>query len=74
MNEYIVYTTEGFTSGPNTDVDVENCQVLGIIEGLSAKDAINRLFNQNEWIREAGFTMGNALARPLLTISEVGNF
>lgn len=48
MNEYIIYTTEGYTSDPNEDVDVENCQVLGIIEGLSEKDAINKLFKQNE--------------------------
>lgn len=35
MYEYIVYITEGCITGPNIDVDIEYCQVLGIIEGLS---------------------------------------
>ena len=48
MNEYIVYTAEGYTSGPETNVDIENCQILGIAEGLSEEDAINKLFENNE--------------------------
>ncbi len=67
MNKFIVYTTEGHTTGPNINADVENCQVLGIIEGNSDNDAIKKLFNQNEWIVNAGFTLDNALALPLLT-------
>lgn len=69
MNEYIVYTTEGYTSGPDSNVDIENCQVLGFAEGLSEEDAINNLFEQNEWLPKVGFTTGNAIARPLLTDS-----
>ncbi len=69
MNEYIVYTTEGYTSGPKMTADVENCQVLGTIEGRSEGDAIKKLFKQNEWIMKAGFTLDNAFARPLLTNS-----
>lgn len=42
MNEYVVYTADGYTSGPNTNVDVENCQVLGIIEEFSEEDAIKK--------------------------------
>lgn len=71
MKEYIVYTTEGYTSGPDSNADVENCQVLGIIEGLSEEDAIYKLFEHNEWITTAGFTEDNAIARPLLTSSIV---
>ncbi len=55
MHKYIIYTTEGYTSGPNTDIEVENCQVLGIIDGCSEEDAITKLFRQNEWILKAGF-------------------
>lgn len=69
MNEYIVYTAEGATYGPNADADIENCQVLGIIEGKTECDAINRLFEQKDWIHKAGFSAGNAFARPLLTFS-----
>ena len=57
MNEYIVYTKEGYTYGLNSDLDIENCQVLGIIESLTEKDAINKLFEQNDWIHRAGFTV-----------------
>lgn len=69
MNDYIIYTTEGYTCGPNSDVDVENCQVLGITDGSSKEDAVNRLFEQNDWIRKAGFSIENAVAYPLLTTS-----
>lgn len=69
MNQYVVYTTEGFTAGPNTDIDVGNCQLLGTIEGCSEEDAIKRLFEQDEWIQKAGFSMNNAIAHPLLTKS-----
>lgn len=69
MDEYIVYTTEGYTSGPDTNVNIENCQILGIAEGLSEKDAINKLFENNEWISKAEFTISNAIARPILTAS-----
>lgn len=71
MNEYVVYTADGYTSGPNTNVDVENCQVLGIIEEFSEEDAIKKLFKQNEWIPKAEFTEDNTIARPLLTSSIV---
>lgn len=71
MNEYIVYTTDGYTYGPNEDVNVENCQVLGIIEGLSEEGAINKLFEENDWIHRAGFIVENTIARPLLTDSVV---
>ncbi len=69
MNEYVVYTIEGYTSGPDSNVDIENCQVLGFVEGFSEEDAINKLFEQNEWLPKAGFTMGNAIAHPILTAS-----
>lgn len=69
MNEYIVYTTEGYTYGPNSDVDVGNYQVLGIIDGSSKEDTVNRLFEQNDWIRKSGFSIDKAIAYPLLTTS-----
>lgn len=31
MNEYIFYTDEGYTEGPNEDLPVENCQMLGCV-------------------------------------------
>lgn len=69
MKEYIVYTPEGYTSGPNCDVDVENCQILGTIEADSANDAIEKLFARHAWIEQAGFSMDNALARALASLN-----
>lgn len=69
MNEYIVCTTEGYTSGSDSNVDVENCQILGTIKALSENDAIEKLFAQNLWIMKAGFSIDNAFAYALLTSS-----
>lgn len=63
---YMIYTTEGCTYGPNSSVEVDNCQVLGTIEANSEISAIMKLFKQNEWIRKAGFSQDNAFVRPLI--------
>ena len=55
MNEYIIFTPEGYTTAPNENYEVENCQVLGIASGRNERDAINNLIIQNQWITEAGF-------------------
>ena len=39
MNEYIFYTTEGYTYPPKEDMEIENCQVLGRAYGETAKEA-----------------------------------
>lgn len=54
MNEYIFYTTEGFTQDPNGN-DVENCQLLGRSFGINSDDALHNLLTNNEWIAEHGF-------------------
>jgi hypothetical protein len=54
MNEYIFYTTEGFTQAPNGD-DIDNCQVLGIAQGKDNVEAEDNLLKDNPWIIEAGF-------------------
>lgn len=55
MNEYIFYTTEGYTTAPNENFEVENCQLIGIASGESKKDALAVLFEENPWIIPAGF-------------------
>lgn len=55
MKNFIIYTTEGTTYGPNEDVPVENCQVLGIIQSHTETAAVDHLFATNKWIHEAGF-------------------
>lgn len=55
MNKYIIYTPQGWCEDPNCN-DVYNCQVLGRSYGENAKDAIDRLFAEEEWITEHGFS------------------
>lgn len=69
MKDFIIYTTQGTTCGPNINVDVENCQLLGIMQSNTEEDAINELFDQNEWIRRAGFTKDYVVAKQLFTLS-----
>lgn len=56
MNRYIIYTTEGHTSAPNENVEVENCQVLGITNGDTVNAAKKNLIRENPWIVEAGYS------------------
>ncbi len=65
MNEYIFYTTEGYTEGPNKDYPVENCQVVGVASGENHNEALKKLFVENPWISEAGFTEYHVLYRRL---------
>ena len=67
MKEFIIYTLQGTTNAPNLDVEVENCQVLGIIQADSAGDAINKLFEKNKWISESGFTKDCAIVKQLFS-------
>lgn len=55
MNEYIFYTPEGYTSPPNEDMAVENCQLLGFARGLNKEEALEALIADNPWIEECGF-------------------
>ena len=65
MNEYIFYTTEGFTEAPNKDYPVENCQVLGTAFGNNHNEALETLLNDNKWITDAGFSTGSIIYRKL---------
>ena len=65
MNEYIIYTTEGYTIAPNEDVEVENCQVLGCVNGNTPQEAKGKLLKDNPWIEEAGFDPSEFIIRQL---------
>ncbi len=67
MNEYIFYTTEGHTDAPNDSIEVENCQVLGMVKGNNESEAQEQLLNENPWITEAGFDPAEFLVRQILT-------
>ena len=67
MNEYIFYTTEGFTEAPNANIAIDNCQVIGRAHGTNEKEALNNLIAENEWILEAGFDPSSFITQQLMT-------
>ena len=67
MNEYIFYTTEGYTIAPNENVKVENCQLLGRACGNTMLEAKKKLMEDNPWIIEAGFHETKFIIKQLLT-------
>lgn len=66
MNEYIIYTTEGYTIAPNENVEVENCQVIGFANGFNIDEAKRNLLNDNPWIAEAGFNESEFIIKQVL--------
>lgn len=67
MNEYIIYTTEGFTQDPNGN-DIGNCQMLGIAKGKDKVEAKDNLLRDNSWIMEAGFAPADFIVRQLAAV------
>ena len=65
MNEYIIYTTEGYTIAPNENYEVENCQVLGFVYAYTEEEAKEKLIKNNPWIPEAGFNKNEFIARQI---------
>ena len=66
MNEYIFYTTAGYTLAPDGETEVENCQVLGFAKGHSAAEAKERLLAGETWITELGYADELILSRQVL--------
>ena len=65
MKEFIVYATEGTTYGPNVEVAVENCQGLGIGKAHTKEEAVAKIFRDNKWVEEAGFSKDYVVVRQL---------
>ena len=66
MNEYIFYTTIGYSLAPDGETQVENCQVLGFAKGHSADEAKARLLAEEAWIAELGYADAPILSRQVL--------
>lgn len=66
MRTFIFYTLEGYSESPINEI-TENCQLLGEATGETARDALNNLLKENEWIIEQGFHLneGKVIAREL---------
>ena len=70
MNEYIIFTTEGHTTAPNENLEIENCQVLGRARGNNPNEAKDNLQKDNPWIAEAGFDSSEFVVVQLLSDEE----
>lgn len=67
MKKYIIITPEGNTIAPNSDYEVDNLQVLGIVEQVKNKDeAIIKLLKENDWIIDAEFNPAEFILYELL--------
>ena len=66
MNEYIIYTLEGYTIAPNESIEVENCQVLGFANGSNMDEAVKNLLKDNPWITKAGYDASRFIMKKIL--------
>ena len=55
MKEYLFYTQEGRTDPPLEGKEVNNCQLLGLAQGMDGEDAKGALLRENAWIVDVGF-------------------
>lgn len=56
--KFIILSPEGNTIAPNSSVEVNNMQVLGIVENASSEnEAIIKLLKENSWIIDAEFNV-----------------
>lgn len=72
MNEYLFTTIEGITVSPNLS-DVENCQLLARVDALNETDAYSRLFEENEWISESGFSPEVIMVDQVITKEQISD-
>lgn len=58
LHDYIFLTSEGSTFQPDSksmEPDIENLQVIGISNGVNARDAFERLLNDNKYLLDTSF-------------------
>ncbi len=58
MNKYIFLTDEGYTYQPNSTSDIPDCeisQVLGIVESENEEMALEKLLEENIYIKRSNF-------------------
>lgn len=72
MNEYIFYTTEGFTQDPHGN-EVENCQLMGVAWGNNRADALQRLLEENGWIKRHDYNPDKFVCRRLAACGDAGS-
>ena len=73
MNEYLFFTPEGTTRAPNANIEVENCQLLGRVRASCADEARIILLEENPWIEEAGFSIGDFIQVQIATEEQLSS-
>lgn len=66
MNEYMFYTTEGFSQSP-VETDCENLQILGFEKAENLETAKKHLLVNNDWILKYVFDAEKILSKKILT-------
>jgi hypothetical protein len=67
MKKYIFVTKEGNTTAPNIDLEINNLQVIGIVEGVADEDeALKKLLKENSWIWDSGFNVAEFISYQIL--------
>lgn len=67
MKKFIFITKEGQTTAPNENIEVNNMQVMGIVEGVENEDAaLIKLLKENSWIIDAEFNVAEFEAFEIL--------
>lgn len=66
MNEYLIFTTEGFTESPD-NIEVENCQLLGRVTAESKDYAKRNLKKEHAWLEEIGFDVDDVIVEQVFT-------
>jgi hypothetical protein len=66
MKKFIILTPEGQTIAPNSNVEVENLQVLGLVEDVTDEnEAIIKLLKENSWIIDAEYNVSDFIVYEL---------
>ena len=64
--KFIILSPAGETKPPNTDIEIENLQVLGIVERVTNEnEAIVKLLKENSWIIDAEFNIAEFIVYEL---------
>lgn len=67
MKKYIFISPEGATEAPNSNYEVNNMQVIGIVEDVTNEDeALKKLLVENNWIIDAEFNVAEFIAYEIL--------
>lgn len=67
MKKYIFITSEGNTTAPNENIEINNMQVIGIVENVeNENDALIKLLKENLWIIDAEFNVAEFIAYQIL--------